>query len=187
MRVLIAAKTTQAAETLTRFLEEPNAEVRTATDGMTVRAIDLSGFDAIFLSIPLSGESGIELLSEIRERTNAYLFALVKEELSGAVQRKTADLGVYVIPKPLFRGALRQAYRFAELNLTNEARLRAENRELTKRLSEQKIIARAKLLLVQRGMTEEEAHKHLQQTAMNRRAAQAEIAEEIIGEAENCN
>lgn len=180
MRVLIAAKTPQAAETLTRFLEEPEAEVRTATDGMTVRAIDLSGFDMIFLSIPLSGETGIELLSEIRERSNAHLFALVKEELAEALQRKTAALGVYVIPKPLFRGALRQAYRFAQLNLANEVRLRTENAELAKRLSEQKTISRAKLLLVQQGMTEEAAHKHLQQTAMNRRATQAEIASEII-------
>ncbi|MCM1334645.1 MAG: ANTAR domain-containing protein [Bacteroides sp.] len=182
MKVLIAARTTDAAETLARFFDEPTAEIRTATDGFTIRAIDLSVFDAVFVSIPLSGESGVELLSEIREKTDAFLFALVKEALSAELQRRVADLGVYVIPKPLFRGALHQAYRFARLNFENEQRLRAELNALAARLDEQKLVARAKLLLVERGLTEDEAHRRLQQTAMNRRITQAQAAAEIIGE-----
>lgn len=180
MRVLIAARTTEAAETLARFLTEPSAEIRTATDGFTIRAIDLSDFDLIFLSIPLSGESGVELLAEIREKTTAHLFALVKKELAPTLRKKTEGLGVYVIQKPLFKGALEQAYAFAELNLAHEAALRGEVAALNRRLEEQKLIGRAKLLLVERGMTEAQAHKHLQQTAMNRRITQAEAAAEIV-------
>lgn len=180
MRVLIAARTTESAEALARFLTAPDAEIRTASDGMTIRAIDLSGFDLIFLSIPLAGESGVGLLAEIREKTDAHLFALVKKERAAELRKKTEALGVYVIPKPLFKGALEQAYAFAELNLTHEAALRKEVAALTRQLAEQRLVSRAKLLLIERGMTEEQAHKHLQQTAMNRRITQAEAAAEIV-------
>lgn len=185
MRILIAARTTDAAETLSRFLDSPGTEVRTATDGLTVRAIDLSGFDLIFLSIPLADESGVELLSELREKTPVPLFALVKKELAPSLRKRTESLGVYVIPKPLFKGALEQARAFAELNLRNETALRGEVAALTKRLAEQKLVERAKLLLVEQGMTEAQAHRRLQQTAMNRRITQADAAAEIVENAEN--
>lgn len=87
MRVLIAARTTESAEALARFLTAPDAEIRTASDGMTIRAIDLSGFDLIFLSIPLAGESGVRLLAEIREKTDAHLFALVKKERAAELRK----------------------------------------------------------------------------------------------------
>ncbi len=185
MEILVAAKDQRAAETLSRFLEGSGCEIRTATDGMTIRAIDLSRFGAVFLSVPLAGETGIELLSEIREHTNAHLFVLVKEELAEAVKKKTAPTGAYVITKPLFKGALTQALRFCELNLEHEAALRAQTEELKRRLEEQKTVSRAKILLVERGMTEEAAHRHIQQAAMNRRMTQKEVAEDIIREAED--
>lgn len=184
MKILIVAKSQQAADALSRFLEGGGREIRTATDGLTVRAIDLSVFDAVFLSIPLSGETGLELLAEIREKTSAHLFALVKDELAEKVRKKIAPTGAYIVTKPLFKGALVQALRFCELNTEHETALRGQVGELTRKLEEQKLISRAKLLLVQGGMTEEEAHRHIQQAAMNGRTSQADIAREIISKKE---
>ena len=79
-----------------------------------------------------------------------------------------------------------QAIRFCETHAKNEKELRREISALEEKLSEQKILSRAKLILIEKQkMTEDSAHKYIQQQAMNRRLTQREIAEEIIGEAES--
>ena len=177
MNILAAAKTREAAQALKRFLSEPGYEITTATDGMTIRSIDLSRFDAIVISFPLENESGIDLFPEMRRRTDAHLLAIVKEEIAEKVQKKIDPYGGYVITKPLFRGALEQALRFCRLNMSHEAELRAKARE-------QKDVYRAKLLLIGGGMTEDEAHRHIQQLAMSHRTTQHEAALEIIRRSE---
>ncbi len=61
-KVLIAAKTTDACRILAGHISD-GYEVTTATDGMTVRGIDISVYSFIFVSVPLENESGLELLS----------------------------------------------------------------------------------------------------------------------------
>lgn len=184
-RVLIAAANADACRILSGFIDENLYEVSTATDGMTVRNIDVSDFSVIFLSMPLSNETGVELIRDLRSRTEATLITLVKEEKAEIIGKKIEPCGAYIVTKPVFKGSLMQAIRFCETHAKNEKALRQEIAALEEKLSEQKIVARAKLLLIEKqDMTEEEAHKYIQQQAMNRRLTQREIAEEIIGEAE---
>lgn len=175
MKILVAARTREAAQSLKNILSAPEHEITTATDGMTIRGIDLSRFDAIVISIPLENETGIELFAEMRRKTDAHLLAVVKEDLAEKVQKKIDPSGGYVITKPLFRGALEQALRFCRLNLTHEAQLRAKTRE-------QKDIYRAKLLLIGTGLSEDSAHRLIQQRAMESRISQGEAALVIIRE-----
>ena len=49
-----------------------------------------------------------------------------------------------------------------------------------KRLADQKVVDRARLMLIQRGMTEQEAHTHIQQTARNTNRKQRDVAAELI-------
>ncbi len=175
MKILAAARTSDAARALKEIISAPGYEITTATDGMTIRGIDLSRFDAIVISIPLENETGIDLFADIRKKTDAHLLAIVKEDIAEKVQKKIDPSGGYVITKPLFRGALEQALRFCRLNLTHEAQLRTKTRE-------QKDIYRAKLLLIGRGLSEEEAHRLIQQRAMENRITQAQAALSIIGE-----
>lgn len=175
MKILAAARTSEAARALREIISAPEYEITTATDGMTIRGIDLSRFDAIVISIPLENETGIELFADMRKKTDAHLLAIVKEDLAEKVQKKIDSSGGYVITKPLFRGALEQALRFCRLNLTHEVQLRAKTRE-------QKDIYRAKLLLIGTGLTEDEAHRLIQQRAMENRITQAQSAASIIGE-----
>lgn len=175
MKILAAARTREAAQALKGFLSAPEYEITTATDGMTIRSIDLSSFDAIVISVPLENETGIELFSEMRKKTDAHLLAIVKEDIAEKVQKKIDPSGGYVITKPLFRGALEQALRFCRLNMTHEAQLRVKSRE-------QRDVYRAKLLLIADGLSEDEAHRRIQQLAMESRLTQAEAAQAIIRE-----
>lgn len=175
MKILAAARTSEAAQALKEIISAPEHEITTATDGMTIRGIDLSRYEAIIISIPLENETGIELFAEMRKKTDAHLLAIVKEELAEKVQKRIDPFGGYVITKPLFRGAVEQALRFCRLNLTHEAQLRTKTRE-------QKEIYRAKLLLIGKGLSEDAAHRFIQQSAMEKRITQAEAALIIIRE-----
>jgi len=68
--------------------------------------------------------------------------------------------------------------RFAEI-----ARLTAEIDAATRRLETRKLIDRAKgLLMTHRGLTEPEAFRWIQRTAMDRRKGSAAVAAQVIAE-----
>ena len=53
---------------------------------------------------------------------------------------------------------------------------------LRERLESEKLIHRAKLALMERGMNEEEAHRFLEKQAMDRRLPRRAVAEEVLKE-----
>jgi len=58
--------------------------------------------------------------------------------------------------------------------------LREEVHKLKDTLATRKILEQAKGLLMQNGMSEEQAHRHMQKIAMNRRASLKAVAEAIL-------
>ena len=59
--------------------------------------------------------------------------------------------------------------------------LRRENEELRRRLESRKVIERAKGLLIQRlGLSEPEAYRRIQKTAMDSRRPMAEVAQAVL-------
>lgn len=57
----------------------------------------------------------------------------------------------------------------------------AANEYLSARLAELRLTGRAKCLLVQhRGMTEAEAHRYLEKTAMDTRRSRAQVAQDVL-------
>ena len=48
-------------------------------------------------------------------------------------------------------------------------------------MEELKVVSRAKIILVGRGMSEEEAHEHIIREAMNSGLTKRQVAEDIIG------
>ncbi len=59
--------------------------------------------------------------------------------------------------------------------------LRRENQELRRRLESRKLIERAKGLLIQKlGLSEPEAYRRIQKTAMDTRRPMAEVAQAVL-------
>ncbi|MGN0994467.1 MAG: ANTAR domain-containing response regulator, partial [Butyricicoccus sp.] len=59
--------------------------------------------------------------------------------------------------------------------------LSVENARLRMKLEDEKVIARAKCILIEcRGMTEPDAHAYIEKQAMNRRMTRREIANDIL-------
>ena len=179
-KVLIAARTPDACRILAGHISD-GYDVTTATDGMTVRGIDISVYSFIFVSVPLENESGLELLTELRERTAAHLIAIVREEAADAAFRRLSHIGAYIITKPVFKGSLMQAIRFCEMHAGSEVEFRQRIAELEKQSENDRLVSRATLITMGKEQLDEDAaHRRLQKLAMDLRRPVAEIARDII-------
>ena len=59
-------------------------------------------------------------------------------------------------------------------------KLRKQVRSVEEKMEELKIVSRAKIVLVERGMSEKEAHEYILKEAMNSGLTKRQVAQDII-------
>ena len=131
------------------------------------------------LFVPKLTRTGWE--REVIERSKACGTAvIVKKESVPKAEELLSGSGAAVLPSdvalPVLLGVLRAEAKAGE-------RLFAVSGELDRlreKLRTEKLISRAKLVLLARGMNEEEAHRFLEKQAMDRRISRAAVAEEVL-------
>ncbi len=131
------------------------------------------------LFVPKLTRTGWE--REVIERSKACGTAvIVKKESVPKAEELLSGSGAAVLPSdvalPVLLGVLRAEAKAGE-------RLFAVSGELDRlreKLRTEKLISRAKLVLMARGMNEEEAHRFLEKQAMDRRISRAAVAEEVL-------
>lgn len=184
--ILIAGKTQQICEDIILLLEGADNKTTALTDGIRMRSIDVTKFDIIIISTPLSDEFGLDLAAELHGKTNAFLIILTKSELAQEIQKKMRFAGAFVIGRPCSKSALQQAIRLAGIAGENLKKLAEENHRLERQIDDIKIINRAKICLMQYlKLTEEQAHRHIQKQAMDLRKGLREVAEDILSTYDN--
>ena len=95
------------------------------------------------------------------------------------------DYGILVVPKPFPRGRLEKAIRFLASVQNRIHRMEKQIAATREKMEELRIVTKAKFLLVeQRHMSEEEAHRWIGKQAMDHGVSRRRIAEEIIDEDE---
>ena len=138
-------------------------------------------FELILVNAPLPDEFGHELCADAAGQTDAGVMLLAK---AAAVEQLLAPLngeGVLVVPKPFSAALFLQAVHMAAASNHRLARLRAENDRIQQKLTELRLTGRAKCLLIQyKGMSEAEAHRYLEKTAMDTRQNRGKVAQEVI-------
>ena len=146
-----------------------------------MRVMQETAWSLILINTPLSDESGLELAMEAAEQTMAAVLLLVKAELADTVADRVEASGVMVIAKPVSRQVFEQAQRFALAARNRLTALHAENERLEKKMAELRLIDRAKCVLIQYlGMTEQQAHRHIEKQAMDTRQTKAIVARNIL-------
>ena len=105
---------------------------------------------------------------------------LVKRESVPLAEKLLEGSGAAVLPLhvslPVLLGVLRAEAKAGERLFA----VSGEIDRLREKLRAEKLVARAKLVLVERGMTAEEAHRFLEKQAMDRRISRAAVAEEVL-------
>ena len=131
------------------------------------------------LFIPKLTRTGWE--REVIERSRVCGTAvIVRKESVPLAEELLAGSGAAVLPSdvalPVLLGVLRAEAKAGERLFA----VSGEIDRLREKLRTEKLISRAKLVLMVRGMNEEEAHRFLEKQAMDRRISRAAVAEEVL-------
>ena len=101
----------------------------------------------------------------------------------GEARRRMGDIDFEVLAKPFTGVQFRQAVQMAAACCRRLDYLRQENDKLRDKIAQIRLVDRAKCYLIEhKGMSEAEAHRMIEKTAMDTRRDRAEVAAEILEE-----
>ena len=137
--------------------------------------------DICVINAPLGTESGEELSIELAAEVSCQVILFVKDDYFEDIASNVEKEGVICLSKPVSVSMFYQALGFAEAADSRMKNACAEIKRLERKLSEVRVVNHAKsILMSQKDMTEAEAHRYIEKTAMDRRVPRGQVAEEII-------
>lgn len=181
--VLIVSASNHFTDAVKALLEnsryEPVRTVKSISEAR--RAAAEMSFDHILINSPLPDETGIRFAIDISSSRGTVVLLAVSYELLTEIFEKSAEHGVFTIPKPLSRNVLILA-----LNWLASARERLRQTEkktlsIEEKLEEIRLVNRAKWLLIgELKMDEPSAHRYIEKQAMDRCVSKGEVARGIL-------
>lgn len=145
-----------------------------------------SPVDIVVIDSPLADESGMQLAVDFAGRDITGVLLLVSSEQYEQVQYEVGQKGIITISKPLDMQLCRQAMSLLQVTEIRLKKLKQRTESLEMKMAEIRMINRAKLILVESlRMSEADAHRYIEKTAMDRCVKRREIAEQIIKNAKN--
>lgn len=182
-KVLLISKNGKTKTALQAYLMETgDVELTTVTKGVIAKDILLkTSYDLLIINTPLEDEFGDELAALASMKTRSGVIILIRNALIDSKADKMEQAGVMVVGKPMVRGMLSQAIKFAQAAKNRIATLQEENLRLRGRIDQIKLESRAKWVLVKYlNMTESQAHRYIEQQAMERRISKGNVAQKIL-------
>lgn len=181
--ILLVTRNTKSKDALLHYLEQDeNRRIQTADSVETGKEkLASSSFDLIIVNYPLDSNTDASFSIYCAQSTSAGVIALLKSREIHALSEGLEKHGIIVINKPILKVVLNQAIKFAELSKNRVQTLNQENLKLQDQITQMKLVNRAKWVLIQYlNMSESQAHKYIEQQAMERRMSKKKIAERII-------
>jgi AmiR/NasT family two-component response regulator len=152
-----------------------------ADGGEAVRLVRELEPDVAILDIKMPGTDGLTAAREILgERLAAVVVLTAFSQRDLIEQASDAGVLAYIV-KPFQRGDLVPAIELAIARFRDLTALADQAAQLSQQLENRKLLDRAKGRLMDgHGLTEQEAFRFLQTTAMTRRTAMRTVAEEVL-------
>jgi response regulator NasT len=183
VRVLIAEDEALIRLDLKEMLEEEGyAVVAEVGDGRQAvdRARELRP-DLVILDIQMPVLDGLSAAGQIASAGLAPVIVLTAFSQRELVERARDAGAMAYLVKPFAKKDLVPAIELARARFAERAALDAEVRTLAERLASRKVVERAKgVLMTRRHLTEPEAFRWLQRTAMNERRSMKVVAEAVL-------
>lgn len=138
-------------------------------------------YDIVIINAPMPDEFGTRLAIDVCDDSQASSLLLVSSDIYDEIYDKVADYGVVVLSKPTSMQIVSQSLRILCAVRERIRKLNQKQASVEEKISQMRIISHAKWLLIEHdGMTEDEAHKYIEHSAMDKRKSKAEIANMII-------
>ena len=182
-RVLIADDDALIRMDLAEMLVEEGFDVvGQAGDGELAAALAVElRPDLVILDVKMPGKDGITVAAEIAGQQIAPVIILTAYSDRELIQRALDAGAMTYLAKPFSSATLLPAIELAAARYAETVALRAENTDANERLHARKDIDRAKgVLMTQAKMTEPQAFRWLQRTAMDRRTSMDSVARDVI-------
>jgi len=137
--------------------------------------------DVAVFAVGLTDGDGVEAARHVMASYPCALVMLTSRTDQDVVAR-AVDAGVLgFLAKPLRQEELAPALDLAVSRFRDLQAVRRENEELKRKLESRKLVDRAKALLIQRaGLSEAEAYRRLQKTAMDTRRTMGDVAQALL-------
>jgi len=182
-RVVIAEDEALIRLDLRETLEEEGYQVvaETGRGDEVVQLVREHRPDLAILDIKMPGEDGLSAASAITaERLAAVLVLTAFSQRELVDKAREAGALAYLV-KPFQRNDLVPAMELALGRFEEMKALEAENKDLQERLNAQKLVERAKgLLMDELDMKENDAFRWIQRRAMDQRTTMKEVAEKVL-------
>ncbi|GGL90874.1 ANTAR domain-containing response regulator [Nakamurella endophytica] len=182
-RVLIAEDEALIRLDLAEMLTEEGFEVvGQAADG--AEAVTMAGElkpDVVIMDVKMPNKDGIDAAAEIVTDQIAPVVMLTAFSQRDLIERARDAGAMAYLVKPFNQADLLPAIELAVARYTEMVALREEVADITQRLETRKLIDRAKgLLMTAQKMTEPEAFRWIQRTAMDRRTSMQVVAQAVL-------
>ena len=140
-------------------------------------------YDICIINAPLPDEFGTRLALDICDKSGTAVMLLVKAEHYADIDARVAPYGVFVLSKPTSAQAISQTLTLLCATRERLRRMEQKTTSFEDQMEGIRLINHAKWLLIEnRGMTENEAHKYIEKQAMDNCISKRAIAERIIQE-----
>ena len=184
-RVLIAEDEALIRLDLKEMLEEEGYSV-VAEVGDGQQAVDRAQEllpDLVILDIQMPVLDGLSAAEQIASSRTAPVIVLTAFSQRDLVERARDAGAMAYLVKPFNKNDLVPAIEVARARFAEMSALDSEVRTLEDRLEARKTIEKAKgKLMADQGVSEAEAFRHIQRTAMNERTSMKALAERILAE-----
>ena len=142
-------------------------------------------YDIVVINAPLPDGMGIDLAMDIAENGRVSVCLVTPQEIYDQVLDHVTDYGILVLSKSFPPERLSHALRFLIASRDRMSALEAEIESVKDRIEEQRLISKAKFLLIEKKhMTEDEAHRYIGRQAMNSGMSRKKIAEQLLEDLE---
>ena len=138
-------------------------------------------YDVVIVNAPLPDEFGTRFAVDICQSGGAGVMLFVKSEHFSEISDKAGEYGVMVLSRPTSPAIVSQS--LALICATRERIRRVEQKAQTmeEKMEEIRLVNRAKWILIdQLKMSEPDAHRYIEKTAMDRCVTKRAVAQSII-------
>ena len=161
--------------------EEGLSVVGEASDGeAAVRLAAEKSPDLVIMDIKMPGMDGLTAAEKLSETGDAAILILTAFSQKDLVQRAAEAGAMGYLVKPFQKSDLMPAIEVALARHAQVRALKEESSNLSEQLETRKVVDRAKGKLIDSGMTEAEAFRHIQKKAMDERRPMREVAATIL-------